>query len=113
MQPVITSPPPAGSGALRALLRRSLNAPNVVTFSRLVLAIVLFGMIDHGDLWISSAILFVVAASTDFLDGYLARKWGQVTVLGRICDPFVDKIIVCGAFLFLQSWPASGVTAWI
>ncbi len=37
----------------------------------------------------------------------------QVTVLGRILDPFVDKIIICGSFIFLLAWPKSGVTAWV
>jgi len=57
--------------------------------------------------------VFIVAALTDYLDGYLARKYGQVTVLGRILDPFVDKIIICGAFVFLQKWDGSGITAWM
>lgn len=102
--------------------RESLNLPNLITCSRLVLAMVLFAMIEEGGYWLSSAALFVVAASTDWLDGYLARKYGQVTTLGRILDPFVDKIIVGGAFLFLlekngtgsaENAVQSGVTAWM
>ena len=96
--------------------RRSLNLPNTITLSRLLLAIVLFAMIDIEGYWIASAILFVVAASTDALDGYFARKYGQVTTLGRILDPFVDKIIVCGAFIFLLEKKVdfnSGVNAWM
>ena len=99
------SPPP--------LDRRSVNVPNLLTFSRLVLAIVLFVLIDWDGWWRLSAVVFVVAALTDYLDGYYARKYGQVTVLGRILDPFVDKIIICGAFIFLLKYPASGVTAWM
>ena len=79
----------------------ALNLPNCITVSRLVLAFVLFGMISYGGLWISSAVVFAVAAATDAVDGYLARRYGMVTTLGRILDPFVDKIIVCGAFIFL------------
>lgn len=93
--------------------RHALNAPNVITLSRLVLAVVLFVLIDVGGWWLTATWVFIVAASTDFIDGYIARKYGLVTVLGRVLDPFVDKIIVCGAFVFLQKWPASGVTAWI
>lgn len=48
-----------------------------------------------------SIIIFVVAAVTDFLDGYIARKRGLVTALGRVLDPFVDKVLVCGAFIIL------------
>lgn len=82
--------------------RRSLNLPNAITLSRLLLAVVLFAMIGYPDLWLASAALFVFAAATDFLDGYFARRYGQITTLGRIMDPFVDKIIVGGAFLFLM-----------
>jgi CDP-diacylglycerol--glycerol-3-phosphate 3-phosphatidyltransferase len=57
--------------------------------------------------------VFIVAASTDWLDGYFARKWGMVTNLGRILDPFVDKIIICGTFIFLSAVPTSGVAAWM
>ena len=62
------------------------------------------------------------AASTDALDGWIARKYGQITVLGRILDPFVDKIIVGGSFIFLLGKKvtleptleaSSGVTAWM
>ncbi|MEO2013696.1 MAG: CDP-diacylglycerol--glycerol-3-phosphate 3-phosphatidyltransferase [Fuerstiella sp.] len=115
-QPTSAQQQPGGLG------RESLNLPNLITVSRFVLALVLFGMIDVGGYWVASAGLFVFAASTDWLDGYLARKYGQVTVLGRILDPFVDKIIVGGTFLFLldkngtvESGVAvhSGVTAWM
>ena len=102
--------------------RESLNIPNLITLSRLLLAIVLFALIDHGQYWLSATTLFVVAAATDWIDGYLARKYGQVTTLGRILDPFVDKIIVGGTFLFLlgkngnaadPSGMQSGVNAWM
>ena len=107
--------------------RRSLNLPNAITVGRLVLAVVLFTIIGYDGLWLTAAGLFVFAASTDFLDGYYARRYGQVTTLGRILDPFVDKIIIGGAFIFLMDEvvtvvdPAggpgrvvtSGVTAWM
>lgn len=96
--------------------RESLNLPNFVTVTRLVLAFVLFSLISAQGWWLTSAALFVFAASTDALDGYLARKYKQITVLGRILDPFVDKVIVCGSFVFLlekKGTPESGVTAWM
>ncbi len=86
--------------------------PNVITFSRLILSFLIFALIDQGGLWITTTVLFVIAVTTDFFDGYLARRWNQKTVLGRILDPFVDKIIICGSFLFLQNEPASGIFAW-
>jgi len=46
-------------------------------------------------------VIFVVAAVTDFLDGHIARKRGLVTALGRVLDPFADKVLVCGAFILL------------
>ena len=54
-------------------------------------------------------VLFIVAAGTDWLDGYWARKYGQITTLGRILDPFVDKVIICGTFIFLAALPDSGL----
>jgi CDP-diacylglycerol--glycerol-3-phosphate 3-phosphatidyltransferase len=93
----------------------ALNLPNCITVSRLVLAFVLFGMISYGGMWIASAVVFAVAAATDAVDGYLARRYGLVTTLGRILDPFVDKIIVCGAFVFLlaASQPPPGLQSGI
>ncbi|HQU44409.1 MAG TPA: CDP-diacylglycerol--glycerol-3-phosphate 3-phosphatidyltransferase, partial [Pirellulales bacterium] len=89
------------------------NLPNQLTISRLVLAVVLFGLMTF-DCWLTSLVVFVVAASTDWLDGYFARKYGLVTVLGRILDPFVDKIIVCGAFICLVAeYPRSGIAGWM
>jgi CDP-diacylglycerol---glycerol-3-phosphate 3-phosphatidyltransferase len=99
-----------------AVGRESLNLPNLITCIRMVLAFVLFALISAQGWWLTSAFLFVFAASTDALDGYLARRFGQVTVLGRILDPFVDKVIVCGSFIFLlekQGEPTSGVDAWM
>jgi CDP-diacylglycerol---glycerol-3-phosphate 3-phosphatidyltransferase len=97
-------------------LRRSL--PNALTIARLVVAAAFFATLSltlrmgaEGDrmaadraLWGNIAIaLFILAASTDFLDGYLARKWQVVSVFGRIMDPFVDKVLVLGAFIYLAS----------
>ena len=56
--------------------------------------------------------LFIVAAGTDWLDGYYARKYSQVTTLGRILDPFADKVIVCGTFIFLMAIPAMAEVPW-
>jgi CDP-diacylglycerol--glycerol-3-phosphate 3-phosphatidyltransferase len=118
MTTTLSPMPPRPESPPRALIdRRVLNLPNLITVSRLLLAVVLFVLIDVDGWWRTAAGLFVIAAFTDFLDGYLARKYGQVTVLGRILDPFVDKIIICGAFIFLQGKTDdglfSGVTGWM
>ena len=92
--------------------QRVLNVPNQLTVSRLLLSIALFVLIGL-EYYLASFFVFAVAAGTDWLDGYWARKYGQVTTLGRILDPFVDKIIVCGTFIFLAAVPGSGVAAWM
>jgi len=86
-----------------------INVPNQITIGRLVLAVIFFALIsryDHGlerrPVWLLDVCLsiFVVAAITDVVDGYLARRQNQITSLGRILDPFVDKVLVCGTFAF-------------
>ncbi|MCA9093415.1 MAG: CDP-diacylglycerol--glycerol-3-phosphate 3-phosphatidyltransferase [Planctomycetaceae bacterium] len=90
------------------------NLPNIITVSRLVLAFILFAMISAwpGSLGLAAAILFLLAAATDAADGYIARRYNLISTFGRIVDPFADKIIVCGTFIFLVEHSAqSGVTA--
>lgn len=89
-----------------------LNLPNQLTVSRLVLSMILFGLITF-QFWLTALVVFVVAASTDWLDGYLARKFKMVTVLGRILDPFVDKIIISGTFICLVAEPRSHIAGWM
>jgi len=88
------------------------NVPNVITIVRLVLAIAVFVLIPLQQ-FTAALIVFVIAASTDWMDGYWARKYGQVTKLGRVLDPFVDKIIICGTYIFLAAEANSGITAWM
>ena len=92
---------------------RSLNVPNAITFSRLALSFVLFALIQSGRAPLWAAGLFVFAVATDVLDGYIARRFHLITQLGRILDPFVDKFITSGTFLFLLPIPQSGVTPWM
>ena len=108
LTPPVTEPP----ASVELVHKDALNLPNLITITRLILAFVLFTLIYIQDYWFTAATLFAIAASTDFLDGYIARKYGLVTTLGRIMDPFVDKIIICGAFVFLIE-KDSGVNAWI
>src|SRR5262245_19479871 len=79
----------------------SLNLPNAITFSRFVLSLVLFALMQMGNYWLWAAGLFVFAVATDVLDGWIARRYKLITQLGRIMDPFVDKFITGGTFLFL------------
>ncbi|MBI3466533.1 MAG: CDP-diacylglycerol--glycerol-3-phosphate 3-phosphatidyltransferase [Planctomycetes bacterium] len=82
------------------------NVPNQLTALRLVLSLVLFVMVAYKT-YLAGLVVFLIAASTDWLDGYVARKYGMVTTLGRILDPFVDKIIICGTFVYLVGVPES------
>ena len=97
---------------MNAQTRKILNVPNLVTAARLVLAIVVFVLFPLRWYW-ASFVVFVIAASTDWVDGYWARRFNQVTQLGRVFDPFVDKIIVCGMFIFLAAEPDSGIRPWM
>ncbi len=88
-------------------LRRQI--PNFLTLMRIVFAAGFFGALScyrfpsTGIAWANVAIaLFVVAAITDALDGWLARKWNVVSTFGRIMDPFCDKVLVLGAFVYLS-----------
>src|SRR2546427_9057645 len=86
------------------------NLPNQLTAARFVLAIVLFVFIEFA-WWLPCVGIFALAALTDWLDGYLARKQGLVSTLGRNLDPLVDKVVICGAYIFLLPLSGSGVTA--
>jgi CDP-diacylglycerol--glycerol-3-phosphate 3-phosphatidyltransferase len=89
------------------------NLPNQLTGARFVLAIVLFLFIEW-EWWIASILIFALAATTDWLDGYLARKQGLVSTLGRNLDPLVDKVLVCGAYIFLLPLrERAGLAAWM
>jgi CDP-diacylglycerol--glycerol-3-phosphate 3-phosphatidyltransferase len=76
------------------------NLPNQLTAARFVLAIILFGLIGR-EWWGWCLAVFVVAAITDWLDGYLARRNNLASSLGRNLDPLVDKVLMCGAYIFL------------
>jgi len=84
------------------------NLPNALTVLRLVLAAGFFAALnayrypDENTMWAFVAIgLFIAAAITDVLDGHLARKWKVESVFGRIMDPFCDKVLILGAFIYL------------
>ena len=87
---------------------KALNLPNQITLARLILSVVFFALLSQysqrradEQAWLldASALLYLIAAGTDFFDGYLARKYGLVTALGRVMDPLVDKVLVCGTFI--------------
>ncbi len=111
--------------------RRSI--PNAITLSRLALALAFFIGLEFVDrsgakesaasMGFLCAMLFAVAAGTDYLDGFLARRWNVVSAFGRVADPLVDKILVLGGFVYLaapglsveptQGFLGSGMQAWM
>lgn len=93
-------------------LDRIVNVPNALSMLRLLLALVVGVLIELGS-FLPALIVFVIAASTDFVDGWWARRFNQVTKLGRILDPFVDKIIITAALIALVGAPGSQVPAWL
>lgn len=92
-----------------------MNTPNKLTVSRMIMVpfFVLFMLTSLGGeagKWISLAI-FVVASATDWLDGYLARKYHLVTNFGKFMDPLADKLLVCSAMICLIE--TGKLAAWI
>lgn len=99
-----------------------MNLPNTITLLRLLLTAGVFVCLElhaakwpHGQhvryatvvpdwdgslAWIAF-VFFLIAAFTDFLDGYLARKWNLVTAFGRVADPFADKVLIAGTLVTL------------
>ena len=88
------------------------NLPNRLTLLRLLLAIVFFIFLSYR-YYNSALAAFLLAWLTDWLDGYLARKKGLLTDFGRIADPFVDKIIVCGGFILLIQPAHDIISPWM
>ncbi|MFK7849601.1 MAG: CDP-diacylglycerol--glycerol-3-phosphate 3-phosphatidyltransferase [Akkermansiaceae bacterium] len=82
-----------------------MNLPNAITLSRLVLTAGFIIFVAWESTWghVTALILFIVAAVSDFVDGWLARKLNLVTPLGKLLDPLADKILVCAAFVFLTA----------
>lgn len=92
-----------------------MNIPNLITTARLVITALVFVCLQVGMSWPDrlqplawvAFVLFLIAAFTDFLDGYLARKWNLVTAFGRVADPFADKILITGSLVMLLQFPAA------
>jgi CDP-diacylglycerol--glycerol-3-phosphate 3-phosphatidyltransferase len=95
------------------------NLPNALTLLRLVLAGGFFAALnafrfpEKHIFWANVAIaVFILAAITDALDGHLARRWDVISTFGRIMDPFCDKVLVLGAFIYLAG-PRFVVPEWV
>jgi CDP-diacylglycerol---glycerol-3-phosphate 3-phosphatidyltransferase len=80
-----------------------MNVPNYLTLARIlmvpILVVVLLTRLENHE--VIGVVVFWIASFTDFLDGYLARRWRQVTTLGKLLDPLADKLLVSGALISL------------
>lgn len=90
-----------------------LNLPNILTMTRIaaipVMAAMLLSPSQSSGFW--AAVVFSLASITDWLDGYLARRMGIVTVFGKFLDPIADKLIVMAALIMIL--PFGRVPAWM
>jgi CDP-diacylglycerol--glycerol-3-phosphate 3-phosphatidyltransferase len=96
------------------------NLPNSITLSRIfsiplliwILTTSRFSSLDGTKELLASAV-FIAAAITDGIDGYLARKRAQITTMGMLLDPLADKLLIAAAFIVLVQFNPSLVPAWI
>lgn len=89
-----------------------LLVPNLITIARILAIIPIVALLMSGDqtLRLIALIIYVVAAASDWLDGYLARAWNQYSPLGRMLDPIADKLLV-GILIAALAWDGS-LAAW-
>ena len=90
------------------------NIPNALTLIRIVFIPIFILMLIFGKSYgwhVAAAIVFAVASITDYLDGYLARKWEVVSNFGKFADPMADKLLVMSAFIMMIELKM--VPAWI
>ena len=97
-----------------------MNLPNYITLSRIfAVPILIWVLSSHlfagpdGRREIIASALFIAASITDGIDGWLARKRGQITTLGMLLDPLADKLMVTAAFVTLVQFNPKLVPAWI
>jgi cardiolipin synthase len=98
------------SVSTRGSAKHSLSLPNLLTYARIAAIPVVVGCVFAQSIldgplylrWIALAV-FVVAAITDFLDGYFARAWDQHSAFGRMLDPIADKLLVASCLLMLAA----------
>ncbi len=98
-----------------------MNLPNYITLTRIASIPVFMWVLTssrfrtgvHGERELLASAVFILASLTDVVDGYLARKRGQITALGMLLDPVADKLMVAAAFITLVQFNPHVVTAWM
>jgi len=93
------------------------TVPNVISGVRLLVSAAVFVLLAW-QWWGWGLAAFVLAASTDAVDGWYARRYNAISVLGRVLDPLVDKVLVCGTYVMLAATattvdPAGTIVAWM
>lgn len=99
----------------------AVNLPNSITLSRIASVPVLIWVLSpkfplhgaHGEQEILASALFILASITDGLDGYLARRRGQITTMGMLLDPLADKLMITAAYILLVAYNPRIVPPWI
>jgi CDP-diacylglycerol---glycerol-3-phosphate 3-phosphatidyltransferase len=98
----------------------SVNLPNAITLTRIFSIPLLMWILSsarfnspNGERELLASALFIAASMTDGIDGYLARKRGQITTIGILLDPLADKLLIAAAFVTLVQLNPSLVPAWI
>jgi CDP-diacylglycerol---glycerol-3-phosphate 3-phosphatidyltransferase len=109
----MTAEPSIVKPGRRTLAEDALNLPNLLTMARIAAIPFFVWLLDSPTpirgFW--ACIVFTAAAITDVLDGYLARKLGVVSVLGKFLDPLADKLIVMAALVWMV--PMGRISAWV
>ncbi len=97
-----------------------MNLPNYITLTRIFAVPVLIWVLSsswfegpHGERELLASAIFIAASITDGIDGYLARRRGQITAMGMLLDPLADKLLIAAAFVTLVQFNPRIVPAWI
>ena len=98
-----------------------MNLPNSITLTRIAAVPVLIWALSahspirgiHGEQELFASTIFILASITDGLDGYLARRRGQITTLGMLLDPLADKLMISAAYIVLVAYNPGVVKPWI
>src|SRR6195256_6691690 len=96
------------------------NLPNYITLTRIASIPLLIWILSssrfssqHGEKELLASTVFILASITDGIDGYLARKRGQITTMGMLLDPLADKLLIAAAFVALVQFNPGLVPAWV
>ena len=97
-----------------------MNLPNYITLTRIASIPLLMWILSssrfssvHGEKELLASTVFILASITDGIDGYLARKRGQITTIGMLLDPLADKLLIAAAFITLVQFNPALVPAWM